>query len=111
MIGVVVSKHAPISQYHQSAIEALAKNSSGVTYTATNENGDIKGFVESQLVAELLTHMRSLTQVMIGEAVAIEELKAMISEIDLTPPKSLPRNSPCHCGSGKRFKECHGRIV
>lgn len=111
VIGVVVSKHAPISQYHQSAIEALAKNSSGVTYTATNENGDIKGFVESQLVAELLTHMRSLTQVMIGEAVAIEELKAMISEIDLTPPKSLPRNSPCHCGSGKRFKECHGRIV
>lgn len=111
VIGVVVSKHAPISQYHHSAIEALANNSSGVTYAATNENGDVKRFVESQLVAELLIHMRNLTQVMIGEAIAVEELTAMLSEIDLTPPKSLPRNSPCFCGSGKRFKECHGRLV
>jgi uncharacterized protein YchJ len=55
--------------------------------------------------------MRNLTQVMIGEAIAVEELTAMLSEIDLTPPKSLPRNSPCFCGSGKRFKECHGRLV
>jgi hypothetical protein len=74
VIGVVVSKHAPISQYHHSAIEALANNSSGVTYAATNENGDVKRFVESQLVAELLIHMRNLTQVMIGEAIAVEEL-------------------------------------
>ena len=30
-----------------------------------------------------------------------------------TPPADLssavPRNAPCPCGSGKRFKECHGR--
>lgn len=111
VVGVVVSKHAPISQYHQQAIDALAENSSGVIYTATDDKGDQKRFVESQIVAELLTHMRSLTQVMIGEAIAVEELNAMLDQVDLTPPTNLPRNSPCHCGSGKRFKECHGRHV
>ena len=111
IIGIVVSKHAPISAYHQQAIEALAQNSSGVIFTSTNDNGDSKNFVESQIVAELLTHMRSLTQVMIGEAVAVEELISMLQEIDLSPPKTLPRNSPCHCGSGKPFKVCHGKLV
>lgn len=111
VIGIVVSKHAPISDYHQKAIEALTENQSGVVFTASNDNGDEKKFVESQLVAELLIHMRSLTQVMIGEAIAVEELVSMLSEIDLSPPKSLPRNSPCHCGSGKRFRDCHGSLV
>ena len=23
--------------------------------------------------------------------------------------ESTPRNSPCHCGSGRKFKHCHGR--
>lgn len=110
VIGIVVSKHAPISQYHQSAIEALSENMSGVTYTATNDAGETKSFVESQIVAELLIHMRSLTQVMIGEAIAAEELLSMLSEIDLSPPQSMSRNALCHCGSGKRFKECHGKI-
>jgi S1-C subfamily serine protease len=108
VIGVVVSKHAPISEYHQSAIEALAKNNSGITFTASHENGATKTFVESQVVAELLVHMRSLTQVMIGEAIAVEELTSMLEEIDLTPNFNLSRNAICHCGSGKKFKECHG---
>jgi len=111
IIGIVVSKHAPISPYHQQAIEALAQNSSGVMFTKTNDNGESKSFVESQIVAELLTHMKSLTQVMIGEAVAVEELMSMLLEIDLSPPKTLPRNCPCHCGSRKRFKDCHGKLV
>ena len=23
----------------------------------------------------------------------------------------VPRNAPCPCGSGKKFKHCHGRLV
>ena len=23
--------------------------------------------------------------------------------------KTLGRNDPCHCGSGKKYKKCHGR--
>jgi preprotein translocase subunit SecA len=35
-------------------------------------------------------------------------------EIDLADPTSwgkVPRNAPCPCGSGKKFKQCHGRIA
>ena len=24
------------------------------------------------------------------------------------PTRKLGRNDPCHCGSGKKFKKCHG---
>ena len=35
-------------------------------------------------------------------------------EIDLADPSSwgkVPRNAPCPCGSGRKFKQCHGRIA
>lgn len=27
------------------------------------------------------------------------------------PLKSMPRNSPCPCGSGKKFKKCHLNVL
>ena len=27
----------------------------------------------------------------------------------VTVEKTLGRNDPCHCGSGKKYKKCHGR--
>ena len=24
-------------------------------------------------------------------------------------PKDMPKNAPCYCGSGKKFKRCHGK--
>src|SRR5437764_599315 len=27
------------------------------------------------------------------------------------PVSNVPRNDPCPCGSGKRYKECHGSIT
>lgn len=70
IIGVVVSKHAPISDLHRSAIKALAENKSGVVFVATDAAGKQTQFVESQLVADLIEYFRNLTQVMIGEAIA-----------------------------------------
>lgn len=35
------------------------------------------------------------------------------TDIDLSDPetwKILPRNAPCPCGSGKKYKQCHGQI-
>lgn len=80
VVGIVVSKHAPISDFHKSAIEALSKNSSGVVFTATDGKGNKKEFVESQIVADLLKYFRDLTQVMIGEAISVSELKNLLSE-------------------------------
>jgi preprotein translocase subunit SecA len=31
---------------------------------------------------------------------------------NITPQElvNLPRNAPCPCGSGKKFKHCHGAV-
>jgi len=74
VIGVVVSKHAPLTNFIASAIKALSKTKSGVTFTYTDETGNKQMMVEAQVVAEVLKYFRSLTQVMIGEAIAASEL-------------------------------------
>jgi uncharacterized protein YecA (UPF0149 family) len=33
--------------------------------------------------------------------------KSSLATITRDEPK-LGRNDPCHCGSGKKFKQCHG---
>ena len=80
MIGVVVSKHAPISKFHQDALSVLVQNQSGVVYTATESDGTQRNFVESQLVADILGGFRQLTQVMIGEAISVEVLQEFLNE-------------------------------
>jgi hypothetical protein len=84
VIGVVVSKHTPITPFLYSAIQALANNSSGVVFTATDEKGNNKQFVESQIVAELLKYFRELTQVMIGEAIDRQELIEFLKENNIS---------------------------
>ncbi|UZE93564.1 MAG: trypsin-like peptidase domain-containing protein [Candidatus Pacearchaeota archaeon] len=74
VIGVVVSKHAPMNSFLNSALEALSKTKGGFVYTATDGEGNKKEFMEAHLVAELLKHQRKLTQVMIGEAIDRSEL-------------------------------------
>lgn len=81
VIGVVVSKHAPLSKFVASALTALANNASGIVFTGWDEKGNRKNFVESQVVAEVLEYYRSLTQVMIGEAIVVSELLSFMETL------------------------------
>ncbi|MFP5317122.1 MAG: preprotein translocase subunit SecA [Acidimicrobiia bacterium] len=42
-----------------------------------------------------------------GGAVAVED--APVQQVVKTAEQKLGRNQPCYCGSGKKFKLCHGR--
>jgi preprotein translocase subunit SecA len=33
-----------------------------------------------------------------------------LNQINSNITKKIPRNSPCPCGSGKKYKHCHGKI-
>ena len=83
VIGVVVAKHAPITPFLASAIEALSKNPSGVVFTVTDEKGSKKQFVESQVVAMVLEYFRDMTQVVIGESIVGSELIAFLKGYDI----------------------------
>ncbi|MDD5530215.1 MAG: serine protease [bacterium] len=80
IIGIVVSKHLPMSQFQLSALRALANHKTGFMFNATDEKGNKIEFSESQLVADLLEHFKSLTQVMIGEAISVSELRTFLNE-------------------------------
>jgi preprotein translocase subunit SecA len=65
------------------AIENRGENIANVTYTAPTETGDI--------------------EVRMDEAAPAQAL----------PPEVMQRtgrNDPCPCGSGKKFKQCHGKL-
>ena len=83
VIGVVVSKHAPLTSFIASAIEALSKTKSGVVFNYKDQSGNAKSMVEAQVVAEVLKYFRSLTQVMIGEAIAGSEVIAFLKQNNL----------------------------
>lgn len=81
VIGIVVSKHAPLTAFQRQALQVLSSQSSGFVHTATDRTtGAQRTFTEAQLVADLLTQLRKLAQVMIGEAISVKELKDLLTE-------------------------------
>jgi preprotein translocase subunit SecA len=64
------------------AIEEQADRISNVTYTHPNEDGSVSQEAETAMLAALATQV----------------------------PK-VGRNEPCPCGSGKKYKHCHGRLA
>ncbi len=82
VVGVVASKHAPMSPFVSSAIEALSSNPRGSAYLARNAKGEQRKYVESQLVAEVLTYLHGLAQVMIGQAVCASEVRRFLRNVD-----------------------------
>ena len=66
-------------------IENRAENIANVTYTAPTENGEIETTQDTESQRRLQTSM--------GDGV----------------PR-VGRNDPCPCGSGKKYKLCHGRL-
>ncbi len=113
VIGVVVSKHVPLSDAHASGIQALAANPHGVTFTRVDQKGNKKTISKSQMIADILLGYRDLIQVMIGEAICISELltflKAMALSIyheGMSKKELEPDNSIASFQEAKRIVLC-----
>lgn len=84
VIGVIVAKwQIPLTQFQSSALQALKNNKNGLQFPATNHQGQIIPFSESQLVADLLEHYWNYSQVMIGETIPVNELNDLLNENSL----------------------------
>ena len=81
VLGVVVLTyhfHPPVIKQ---IIDAMNRNSgTGVIYSGTNPDGTKINFTEAQLTAAVLDEFYQTTQVMIGEAISVQELERMIAE-------------------------------
>jgi len=78
VIGVVVAKYHLYPPFVRKAIDAMSRNKSGVVYTGTDAEGRPVEWVEGQIVAMVLDQFYRTTQVMIGQAIALPELKQFI---------------------------------
>ena len=82
------------------AIEERAENIGNVTYTHPNDDGSVSEERGSESAA--------------AEAAMGAVAAAMASSRASTVPGGVPkvgRNEPCPCGSGKKYKQCHGRLA
>jgi preprotein translocase subunit SecA len=46
-----------------------------------------------------------------GEVLAATALAEPVIETSLRDGPKVGRNDPCPCGSGKKYKQCHGRLA
>jgi preprotein translocase subunit SecA len=67
----------------------------------------------------------ALTAGVSAEATALEDLNARLADIDFSAAAApvpqakrdpatwgkIGRNEPCPCGSGKKYKHCHGKLT
>jgi S1-C subfamily serine protease len=79
VIGVVVAKFHLYPPLVAQAIQVLASNKNGFSYPAKDENGHDVSFSEAQVTAMVLDQFYKTTQVMIGEAISVSELRAFIN--------------------------------
>ncbi|MBC7470770.1 MAG: SEC-C domain-containing protein, partial [Ramlibacter sp.] len=68
-------------------LESRAERIANVTYTAPTETGDVETMVDQSTT-------RPAGGVGLGEQYA-----------------RVGRNDPCPCGSGKKYKQCHGKLA
>ncbi len=81
LMTVQIQSQAQLDQAAQD-MESRAESIANVTYTAPTETGEVETTVDAQTVGQSLP-----------EGIRVG------------------RNDPCPCGSGKKYKQCHGKLA
>lgn len=84
MMTVQVQSNAQIDEATQ-AMEDRGDSISNVTYTSPTETGEVESVVDAQT--------------------------AKAGQHPAAPGVRVGRNDPCPCGSGKKYKQCHGKLA
>ena len=89
------------------ADDAPARPTQGLSYSAPE--GPVQGAdgIRSTAAAMPVEEQPALDQE--SDAPVMEQSDTKVSTQPVRVEKTPGRNEPCHCGSGKKFKVCHGR--
>jgi S1-C subfamily serine protease len=85
VIGIVASKLAPIPPYIENALKALKDSKYGVMFKKTNTDGSEEKISQSQVLEEILQYMRSQTQLVVGMAVRLDDIKSFLIKESIDP--------------------------
>jgi preprotein translocase subunit SecA len=75
------------------AIEERAEHIGNVTYTHPNDDGSVS------------------QEASFGAAAALSAVAASMGAAVVASVPKVGRNDPCPCGSGKKYKHCHGKLA
>lgn len=85
VVGVVVSKLAPLRPDTLNALHALQNQASGFMYTAVAPDGTKKQFSEGQVIALVLDDLRRQVQLVIGHAAMAGDLRLFLTANHIDP--------------------------
>lgn len=85
VVGLVSSKLAPLPQITESALAALANQTSGLQYRATRPDGTQAPVSEGQVIYEVLQYLRQQVQLVIGHAVLVDDIRVFLKENGTEP--------------------------
>jgi preprotein translocase subunit SecA len=99
------AKAAPVAQPTATARKSTARASAAAapTVSGTGPQLAVKGLDEPRRVENLQYSAPTLDS-SAKESGAAKAAKSAT----VTGTKETPRNAPCPCGSGKKYKQCHG---
>lgn len=85
VIGVVSSKMAPLPKHIELALKSLSETKFGLQFTKREPGKEPENVSEAQVVAEVLEYLRSQTQLVLGFAVKLGELRNFLKENSIDP--------------------------
>jgi len=114
-IAKFFDREEPYASLREDALFAYALAMPGET-----TRGRVRGMLRKiDSVATLAPYELELVEFALNERLRLEGLDPVFDlegeeeepEVDVEPTKKAGRNDPCPCGSGKKFKKCHGVTV
>lgn len=107
-IGCIYAK----KEQYNSAIEMLLQSLSIKTQTEMIDTDTINWLISLRDEILGIEEFRKICKLEFSKLTKDVQIHIPISELCKEPIKSEPRlgrNDPCYCGSGRKFKQCHGK--
>ncbi|WP_424941350.1 preprotein translocase subunit SecA [Aliiroseovarius sp. S253] len=100
----------PLNEYKTEAFQLFESLLDGLRSDVTQKLSQIRPMTEEEQQA-MMQQMLQQQQALAQAAEVSENAAEGFDENDPTTWGNPSRNDPCPCGSGKKFKHCHGRLA
>ena len=110
----------PLNEYKNEAFQLFERLLNGLRYDVTKQLGMVRPLTDEErkaMIAKFLDEQKQAQGMPKTDNKTDNKAKSTLPLGAKTPPGQMPdgwqstgRNNPCPCGSGKKFKHCHGRL-
>ncbi|MDB3861892.1 SEC-C metal-binding domain-containing protein, partial [Paracoccaceae bacterium] len=110
----------PLNEYKNEAFQLFERLLNGLRYDVTKQLGMVRPLTDEErkaMIAKFLDEQKQAQGIPKTDNKTVNNSKPALPLGAKTPPEQMPvgwqstgRNNVCPCGSGKKFKHCHGRL-